>query len=235
MKKITSLSCIALLLFFVSSCRKTVNNEVQKKNFGQNKNNSYRLASTDLNNAVGVSSYGFLVFDSTALSLFSEFLKDNDTNDIHEFVGQKGIVPQIETFEHADNSIEPSIENCEFFFNKDGIVQIGDILIRGVNNDGYVLVLPVEYNSPENYQKLSSKTFDPSIMAKLLVSRDYAPSMSEFVRSNIGYNGTTTDSLPPIQAKFWGWGEWHRTGGVACHRHYYMFGITVGRQYGYCP
>lgn len=192
----------------MTSCSKKEQNEIAPSSRQQR--STSRIAPQYLPIDVQVSPYGFLVLDdSAAISGYTDFIYDNTASDIAAFHTAIGFVCQTSVTGQADNEIPASIENGEYLFNQDGIVQVGSMIIRGVNDSGYLLAMPVVNLNATNYQKLTTKTFDPSVMVKLKIAAEYMPDLETFVNTHPGYDGTNDPTAPTGDRRFWGWKhEW---------------------------
>lgn len=189
-----------------------------------------RVAPTGLANVMTVSSRGFLVFasDGNALIQYTNFLSGNDAQDIQSFDNSISFTSQIVNGSGFDNYIAPSQDNLEYIFNTSGIVQFGDLIVRGVNSQGYFLVTKAENLNDDSYQKLVNKTFDPSIMYRIPTGDMNVDNLTTFVNTHpVGYDGGTGGTAQYI---LFGWKhhDIYTMGAYAYTVHsFYIFGVKV--------
>lgn len=158
-----------------------------------------RITSDDLTDRISVSERGFLILnDSNAYADYLNFLEENSAGEIATFHGTIGFSSQVDIPGDADNYIPPTaMMNGAHVFNETGIVQIGSVIYRGVNSDGYYMAMPASHLNDETYAALASKEFDPMVMCKLKVGGDYGDNLEAFVNSHIGYSDPSTPPTPP--------------------------------------
>ncbi|MBN9482164.1 MAG: hypothetical protein BGO70_16460 [Bacteroidetes bacterium 43-93] len=159
--------------------------------------NAASISPDGLADEVSVSAYGFLVLpDTNVYAHYIDFLDSNSANNIAAFHSSIGFSSQAAVQGQAGNYIPPSVNNGEYVFNQSGIVQIGSIVYRGVNSEGYLLAMPVNYLNAGTYAALVNKQFLPSVMCKLKVGGSYGDNPEAFILGNIGY----ADVAPPPPA-----------------------------------
>lgn len=221
--------CLAASVLGTACKKESSSTPNQSTQGNQHSLSNMKVAPAGLANDVTVSPYGFLILNNGS---YVSFINNNNAADILQFQQSIDFQSQLTVSGQADNVIPTAPENGGDMFNRDGIVQIGGIVIRGVNNSGYLLAMPVEDLTAASYQQLASKDFDPQIMAKLRVGSDYfAGSTNDynfeaFVRANIGHDGTNDpviSSPTPSALRFWGWGR------HGDHYHYYVCWIPIAR------
>lgn len=198
MKKVLLVPALGLLCFASCNKQKDGPQNVQPDQTATvpGKVKKMTQISTVLADQISVSNYGFLVFpNEDVYAEYITFLNGNNANDIMSFLGGVGVASQVNIQGQAGNFITPDEDNGAYVFNQNGIVQIGDIVYRGINSEGSFLAMPVGNLTPSTYQLLVSKQFDPATMAKLRVGGDYTDDPHGYIMGHIGY----TDQAPPVQ------------------------------------
>lgn len=150
-----------------------------------------RLAPPTLASQVVVSPQGFLVIaDSVAYGNYIDFLDSNNVVDIQSFTSAIGFTSQANVLGQAGNEFPTDHTNAAYVFDQNGIVQLGDVIYRGLNSSGKFLALPSENLNPATLSDLQAGIFNPSVMCRLTVGGSYGSGaeMSTFVRTHIGYD-----------------------------------------------
>lgn len=198
MKKISIV--IACALIFLSACKKETAVTPQLQNVSKKQSNTQRVAEDRLAGEVSVSpAYGFLIMkDSNAYADYLTFLDSNSTEDIMAFHSSIGFTSQATVAGEAGNYMAPSTNNGEYVFSTTGMVQIGNMVYRGVNSEGYFLAMPADRLNETTYAALAAKEFDGSSMCKLKVGGAYGDNLEAFVNANIGFSDGSTPPAPPV-------------------------------------
>lgn len=124
-----------------------------------------KMAPASLADHISVSARGYLVIpDSNVYAEYINFLEGNSLEDIAAFHSTIGFISQASVEGQAGNYIAPSAANGAYVFNQSGMVQIGSILYRGVNTEGYLLAMPVANLTESTYAAMAAKTFLPQSM-----------------------------------------------------------------------
>lgn len=155
-----------------------------------------------------------------------DFLDSNNATDIVTFLTDKGVTSQADVVDQAGNYFEPSTSNSEYLFNENGIIQIGSIVIRGVNDEGYFLAVQADELDSTTYNQLTNKVFDESRMCKLIIGGDYGTNLDSYISNHIGEDNTSTSPNPPV-ANCRKVVRWYAsgTGVYVCDESWYFLGI----------
>lgn len=225
MKRLAIL-CFSVFLF--ASCQQK-SKQLEVTPTSSHSNGNYRLAPSTLASEVSVSFQGFLVFaDSTAYADYIDFLDSNNTGDIQSFTSSIGFTSQVGVLGQAGNEFPADYTNAAYVFDQHGIVQLGDIVYRGLNSSGKFLAMPVEELTSATLSDLKAGAFNPTVMCQLNVGGNYGNSatMGAYVRTHIGF----TDNTPvtPVSsntgARWLHWRDVYPDGSWTQHDvHYHSF------------
>lgn len=158
-----------------------------------------KMSSTDLADLVTVSERGYLVIaGSEAYAAYLNFLEESSVDEIAAFHNSIGFVSQASVQGQAGNYIAPSASNGEYVFSQTGMVQIGSILYRGVNSEGYLLAMPVSSLNDATYEAMVSRSFSPQTMCRLKPGGDYGDNLEAFVLTHTGFDEPSDPPTPPV-------------------------------------
>ena len=202
MKRSGILILAAALLMTACNKQQALNTNpdpVSQGGSGTHPTTAAKKSANELADLIKVSANGYLVIpDDAAYAEYLDFLASSTVEEIAAFHSGIGFTSQAGVTGQAGNYIAPSADNGEYIFSQAAMVQIGGILYRGVNSDGYFLAMPVTSLNESTYEKLVAKTFDASTMCKLQVGGNYGEDLEAYVKDHIGTKDETTPPAPPV-------------------------------------
>lgn len=178
----------------------------------------------------------FLVFESEdQLIEFEESLENSTYSRALEFLESlefeslaSNFSPELIDF---DDTIAPE-HYWDFVFGESGVVQIGDILFKPVEDNDFILTLKTENFNQTNYENLLEDHFDIEVMSKIATFDSSIANLFIFINENPSGYEAAGPVIFPDKRRFWGWvttsEEDYSDGCCAkrdqCRRHY-IFGI----------
>lgn len=195
--KRTGIIIFAGALLFTACQKQQLSNPLVDTTKKSDQFSNARKAGNSLVDQVKVSSYGFLILaDSNAYADYLNFLDSNTAEDIRAFHSSIGFTSQATLADQAGNYFNPSVHNAEYIFSQTAMIQIGSVIYRGVNSEGYYLAMPISRLSETTYNALASKTFDREGMCRLKVGGDYGDNLEAFVNTHVGYDDPSQPPTP---------------------------------------
>ena len=157
-----------------------------------------KKSASTLAGQVAVSDHGYLILpDEHAYAVYIDFLGSSSVEEIAAFHTSIGFTSQASVEGQAGNYIAPAENNGAYLFSQNAMIQIGQVLYRGVNSEGYYLAMPVSNLNENTYSALVAKSFNPSVMCRLKVGGNYGENLAAFVTGNVGFDDNTNPPPAP--------------------------------------
>ncbi|MBX2887774.1 MAG: hypothetical protein KF829_03905 [Ferruginibacter sp.] len=200
MKNLLFVILIFIGFCMISSCKKIENSTDLKE-----------LRARGSNVFPDITTYekSFLVFESEdQLIEFEESLENSTYSRALEFLESLEFESLASNFSpeliDIDDTIAPE-HYWDFIFGENGVVQIGDVIMKPIDDIDYILTLKTENFNQTNYENLLSENFDIEVMSKIATFDSTIANLFIFINENPSGYEATSSVYAPEKRRFWGW------------------------------